>query len=87
MRQGDIAKEILFDFYINEVKSDISKLQAGSTLNCTKVNILGCAHHLVLVASTAQAFQFLLNALTLKLNTLTPRKCSEVMHFCFQTQQ
>ena len=71
MRQGGISSEILFKLYLNEVKSDISKLPAECTLICSKVNILGYADDLVLVAPTAQALQLLLNALTSKISTLS----------------
>ena len=42
-----------------EVVSEISKLLAGCTLNCSKVNVLGYADDLVLVAPTAEALQLL----------------------------
>ena len=71
VRQGGISSGILFNFYLNEVISDITKLPVGCTLNCNKVNILGYADDLVLVAPTAQALQLMLNALTCKLSTLS----------------
>ena len=49
----------------------ISKLPAGWTLICTKVSVLGYADDLVLVVPTTLAVQFLLNALTSKLYTLS----------------
>ena len=55
MLQGGISSGILFNFYLKEVISDISKLPAECTLNCGKVNILGYADDLVLVAPTTQA--------------------------------
>ena len=55
VRQWGISSEILFKFYINEVISDISKLPAGCTLNCSKINILGYTDDLVLAAPTTQA--------------------------------
>ena len=71
MRQGGISSGILFNFYLNEVKSDTSKLSARCTLNCSEVNYLGYADGLVLVAETAEALQNLLNTLTSKLSTLS----------------
>ena len=71
MRQGAVSSGILFNSYLNEVISDISKLPAGCTLNCSKVNILGYADDLVLVDPTDQALQLMLNALTSKLSTLS----------------
>ena len=87
MRQGGISSEILFYFYINEVISDISKLPAGCTLYCTKVNIQGYADDLVLVPPTAQALQLLLNVLTAKLSTLSLqvnllKSCNIVFRHC-----
>ena len=41
VRQGGNSTGILFIFYLNEVILDISKLPAGCTLKCGKVNILG----------------------------------------------
>ena len=55
----------------SEVISDVSKLPAGRTFNCSKINILGYADDLVLVATTDQALQLLLNVLTSKLSTLS----------------
>ena len=71
MRQGGISFGILFNLYLIEVISDISKLPAGCTLNCSKVIILGYADDLVLVAPTAQALQLIVNALTSKLSPLS----------------
>ena len=71
VRQGGISSGKFFNFYLNEVISDISKLLAGCTLTCGKVNILGYADDLVLVAPTAQALQLMLEALTSKLSTLS----------------
>ena len=71
MRQGGISSGILFNLYLNEVLSEISKLPAGCTLNCTEVSTSGYADDLVLVASTAQALKFLLNDLTSKLSILS----------------
>ena len=64
--QGGIFSEILFNFYLIEAISDISKLPAGWTSNCSKVNILGYDDVLILVAPTAQASNFLLNVPTSK---------------------
>ena len=41
VRQGSISSGIIFNFYVNEVIPDISKLLAGYTLTCSKANILG----------------------------------------------
>ena len=41
VRQGGISSGILPKFYLNELISDISKLQAGCASFCSKVNILG----------------------------------------------
>ena len=84
VRQEGILSETSFNFYLNEVISFISKLPAGCTLNCSKVNISGYADDSVLVAPTTQALQHLLNALTSKLSihTVTPSKCAEVMQYC-----
>ena len=71
VRQGSISSGIIFNFYVNEVIPDISKLLAGCTLNCSKVNILGFADDFVLVAPTPQTLQLLLNVLTSKLSTLS----------------
>ena len=71
VRQGGISSGMLFNFYLNEVKSDISKLPAKCTLKCSKINILGCADDLVLLAATAQALQLMLNAHASKLSTLS----------------
>ena len=60
VQHGGFSSGIVFNFYLNEVISDISKLPAGCTLNCSKFNILGYADDLVLVAPTAQALQLLL---------------------------
>ena len=66
--QGGISSGIIFNLYVNEVRSDISKLQAGCTLNCSKVNILGYADYLVPVV---QVLKLLLNTPTSKLSTLS----------------
>ena len=54
VRQGGISSGILFNFYLNELISDISKLPAGCNLKGSKVSILGYAGDLVLLAPTAQ---------------------------------
>ena len=69
MRQGGISSGISFNFYLNEVITDILKLMIGCTLNCSGVNILGCADDLVLLASPAELFHDLLKTLTCKLHT------------------
>ena len=71
VRQGGISSGILFNFYLIEVLSDISKQQAWCTLSCRKVNILGYADDLVLVAPIPQAWQLLQNVVTSKLYTLS----------------
>ena len=58
-----ISSLILFNFYLNEIASGISRLRAGCTLNCREVKILRYADDLVLVAPTAQALELLLNSL------------------------
>ena len=79
VRQGGILPGILFDFYLSELISVISKLPVGGFLNCSKVSILRYAG-LFLVAQKAQALNFLLNALTSKLFTLILQvKCVDVM--------
>ena len=67
MRQAGVSSGIIFNFYLNDVLSGKSKLSAGCTLNCSKVNIFGYADDLVLVAPTAHALQLLPNALASKL--------------------
>ena len=69
MRKGCISSGLLFNFYLNEAISNAPRLQAGCTLNCSKVKILGYADDLVLVVPKAQALQLILNALTSKLST------------------
>ena len=71
VRLGGISSGILINFYLDEVISDISRLPAGNTSNCSILNILGYDHNLVLVAPTAKALQLLLNALNSKLYTLS----------------
>ena len=66
MRQGGISYWVIFNFYLNEVISDIFKLPAGCTLKCSKVNTLGYADDYVLVASTAQQLKCFLNAFASK---------------------
>ena len=73
VRHGGMSSGILFNFYLNEVLSGISKLPAGCTLNCSKVNILGYANDLVLPAPTTQTLKLLLYALSSKLSTLSLR--------------
>ena len=70
VREGSITSGILFNFYLNEVISDIFKLLVGCTLICSKVNILSYSVHLVLVAPAAQSLQALLK--TLSFNLYTP---------------
>ena len=62
MRQGGISSEILFNFYLNEVISDTSKLPAGCTLIFSEFNIIGYSDELVRVAPTTQALQFALTS-------------------------
>ena len=69
VRQGGTKSWILLNVYLNEVMTDVSKLQAGCTLNCSEINIIRFVDDLVLFAQTAQALQFLLNAITSKLYT------------------
>ena len=81
VRQGSTSSGISFDFCLKEDISDVSKLQAWCTLNCNKVNILGSAEDLVLVAPTTPALHLLLQALTSKLSTLSlqvnvPKTCN-----------
>ena len=71
VRLGSISSEILFNFYLNEVTSDVSKLQAGGTSYCSKVSILGYADVLALVTPTVHALQLLLKTLSSKLSTLS----------------
>ena len=56
-----------FNFYLGEIKFDISKLPVGCTLSFSNFIIVEYVDDSVLVAPTAQALQVLLNAPTSKL--------------------
>ena len=64
VRQGDISSGILFNFYLNEAITDVSKLPAVCTLNLY-------ADNLGLVAQKDKTIQILLNAFTSKLYILS----------------
>ena len=68
--QRGISSGILLSLNLNEVMTETYKLQAGCTLNCSEVSILGYADDLVLVAPAAQAFTILLSAHNSILSTL-----------------
>ena len=83
VRQGAISSGILFNLYLNEVISDLSKLPVEYTLIYSKVNMLGYADDLVLVVLTTQALQFFAKSTHPQaLYTVTPSKCAEVMQYC-----
>ena len=53
MRHVVISPEIFFSFYLQKVISDIFRIPVGCALNFNKVNLLGHAGNLVLVAPSA----------------------------------
>ena len=70
VRHRGISSGILFKFYQNEVISDISKLAAGCTSTCSKVNILGYTNDLLLIAPTARRYNYCSIFFTSKLYAL-----------------
>ena len=69
-RQGSITSEILLNFYINEILDNLINLPIFCCLNCSEMNILCYADDIVLLASTVQALQVLLDSLSDTIRTL-----------------
>ena len=74
VRQGAVCSGLLFTFYINEIIETISKLNEGCNLSTYKVNILGYADDIVLIAPTRKALQVIVN----KLYELSSKLCLSI---------
>ena len=88
VRQGGILSSILFNFYINEVINKVSILNWGCNLNLRKLNIIGYADDLIVMAPSPAGLQNILNslgetlkALCLKINT------DKSVHMVFKTNR
>ena len=81
VRQGGILSPFLFKLYIDELLSDISDLKVGCRLGLIRLNIIGYADDLVLIADSVENLNILYNllrqnilGLKLKLN-INKSKC------------
>ena len=71
VRQGGITTGILFNFYLNEVLTDLPGLSLGCKLNHNRVNIFCFGDDIALLPPTENALQFMLDTLPPKLENLS----------------
>ena len=67
VRQGGILSPFLFKLYIDELLSDISDLKVGCRLGLIRLNIIGYADDLVLIADSIKNLKHLYNLLRQKI--------------------
>ncbi len=68
--QVEILSGLIFNFYINDILKTISELTAGCSIGLYKINILGYADDIILICSSANGLQTLIDKLYLMLNDL-----------------
>ena len=65
-RQGGVTSGILFNFYLNEVLTNLAILSLGYELSGNRVNNFCYADDITLLAHTENALQFMLHTLSPK---------------------
>ena len=87
VRQGGILSPYLFCFYIDHILEEIASLPIGCAINYYKLNILGYADDLVVLAPTVTALQTIIDKLERLIDevclTLNPGK-SQYMIFRYK---
>ena len=69
-RQGGILSPLIFNFYVNDVISEISRLKEGCSLGGVKTNIICYADDISILAPSASGLQKILNILHDRLSQL-----------------
>jgi hypothetical protein len=70
IRQGGVLSGILFNLYINDVINAICEMIPGCSLDLYKINIIGYADDLTLMAPSAKGLQLILDKLVTMINSL-----------------
>jgi endonuclease/exonuclease/phosphatase family metal-dependent hydrolase len=70
VRQGGINSPLLFNFYINDILNAISELNVGCNLSYYRINIIGYADDLALIAPSGKGLQIMINVVVFMLTKL-----------------